>query len=204
MQNFVIDDFFVSNIFYPFLLVCLMMGIISVCLIILHYFVRRIDEIREKEHSINDTFLNLKGLYKKRLVAIDGILTELLKYGEMYNEYEAQVLKNLTDERFKNKKKLEVIHNFGSAPGSIRALLEIDNIINATIQQILSITSRHNDIKSYSKFITLYSDYKNVADHIESTKLLYNRKVREFNSFIIKYPYIIFAIILKVEPRKIF
>lgn len=204
MKALVIDDFFVTNIFFPFLLICLGLGIISFFLTFVHYMVCRIEEIREKENSINDTFLKIKSLYKKQLISVEEIANEIYKFKDQYSEYEKNMIEKLLSEKFRNFKKLEKIDNKGKIYGSIKDSLELENIIEYSIQQILAIPAKYPDIKTYSKYLTAYAEYKSLDDNTETIKGVYNRKVKDFNQFLITYPYILFAIVFKIEPRQLF
>ena len=77
MKTLVINDFFVNNIFFPFLIVCLFLGLLSFGLTIVHYFVCRFEEIKEKENSINEVFLSIKNFYKKELVVLEEFVNEI-------------------------------------------------------------------------------------------------------------------------------
>ncbi len=204
MKTIVINEFFISNVFFPFLMVCLILGLVSFGLTIVHYFVCRFDEIREKEESINEVFLSVKNIYKKELVVIEEFVNEMYKFRDMFGEYEEKMLQQIYDDRFRNLKKLEKIDDKGKKSGSIRSMIEMENIIKYSIQQILSIGSKFPDIKSFSKYLNIYSEFKSLDDKASTNKSVYNRKVKEFNLFIINIPYLIFAILFKIEPRQLF
>jgi len=204
MKTLVINDFFVANIFSPFLLVCLALGLLSFGLTIVHYLMCRFEEIKEKDDSISEIFLTIKNFYKKELVILEEFVNEMYKFNDLYGDYEGKILQKIYDEKFRTLKKLEKIDDRGRRAGSIRSMIEIENAIKYSLQQLLSIGSKFPDIKSYSKYLTLYGEFKALDDKIEITKSTYNRKVKEFNLFIINLPYIIFAILFKIEPRQLF
>ncbi|OGI03801.1 MAG: hypothetical protein A2Y25_07255 [Candidatus Melainabacteria bacterium GWF2_37_15] len=201
MKPFFLENVFVINVIYPFLVICLVLGVISIILITLYYVVCKLEEIKEKEKSVNDTFFNIKKMYKKQLEILEGITKELMEYSNLYGEHDAQIIKQVESEKFSNRKKLDAIDKYGTTPHSIKGILEISSIIDFSIRRYLSITSKYPDIKSYTKFLTQYSEFKGIESDLDTIICLYNRKVKEFNSFIISFPYLLFALFLKKEPR---
>jgi len=201
MKPFFIENIFVINIIYPFLVICLVLGIVSIVLISFYYIVCKLEEIKEKEKSVNDSFFSIKKLYKKQLGILEEITKELMQYNNLYGEHDAQIIKQVESEKFSNRKKLETINNYGTTVHSIKDILEINSIIDFSIRRYLAITAKCPDIKSYTKFLTQYAEYKGSEADLESAICLYNRRVKEFNSFIISFPYILLALFFKKEPR---
>ncbi len=204
MSPVFIDDYFVSNLFFPFLFICLILGIVSFFLTIVRYFVSKADEIKEKESAINDAFLNVKKLCKKRILLLEKIVNEIWQFKDLIGEYEREVLQKFYDEKFRNQKRLEKIHDFGKVKNSIRNIIELENMIDYTLRQILAIGTKYPDVKTYSKYLNHYAEYKALDGKIDSGKSFYNRKVKEFNHFIVNAPYIFLAFIFKINPRQIF
>ena len=137
MKILIIDDFFVTNIFYPFLMICLGLGLISIFLIFVHYIVHKIDEIKFKERSIDDAFSSIKLLYKKELILLGEILNDIKLFENLYGEHETIILQKAYDERYRIQKRLEKIHEYGKEDNSIKTIIELENSIVSEYYNVL-------------------------------------------------------------------
>lgn len=203
-----LEEFAKSVLFYPSLIIVSIIGGICLVLFVLKYLIMKYEDTLRIKRELNGSFFQLIKTYQREMELICKIIGELKRYTEGLggsSEHDRKFFQKILNGKFQFEKQLEKAHkNSKITKKTLQAAKNFEYFINDSIHQLLEYMEKMPDAKSYTAVLTYYAELKNVNNNIDTHKLAYNRKVKELNTVIRKFPYTLFAAIVGIEPQKTF
>ncbi len=147
---------------------------------------------------IYNRIIYLKNLYKQAEADIDvflkkraDLLGKLIEVVKGYSDFERKTLERIVKAR-------------DIALNSKAKDIDKDREIKESIKTLFALAENYPVLKANENYLELQKEITNVEEDLQKARRFYNGVVQAYNTYIERFPNIIFAKILKLKPLEYF
>lgn len=153
--------------------------IIGIVLVVLMIVVVLFNGIKRKENAVEESLSGMDVALKRRY----DLIPNLVETVKGYARYEKETLEAIVLNR--NHRSLEAYEETGQA-----------------ITTILGIAESYPELKADKNFLHLQRALMDVEEHIQASRRIYNRNVKELKNAVLTFPGNVVNVLAKAEPGK--
>lgn len=172
--------------------------IIGVILLLIAWAVGINNNLVTKEEGVNSQWANVENVYQRRLDLIPNLVNTVKGVAD----FEKQTLTDVIEARAKatsvqiNPKNLD--------EGSIQRFQEAQNGVSAALGRLMVVVERYPELKATQNFSELQAQLEGTENRITVERKKFNETAQAFNTYVRKFPNVIFAGMLGFEQKAYF
>lgn len=172
--------------------------IIGVVLFLIAWAVGINNKLVTKEEGVNSQWANVENVYQRRLDLIPNLVNTVKGVAD----FEKQTLTDVIEARAKatsvqiNPKNLD--------EGSIQRFQEAQNGVSAALGRLMVVVEKYPELKATQNFSELQAQLEGTENRITVERKKFNETAQAFNTYVRKFPNVIFAGMFGFEQKAYF
>lgn len=152
--------------------------------------------IQELDEQVNADLAEVLNQYKRRA----DLVPQLVKVVEGYADFEKEVLIEVTKARG-NVGSIQMTPEMLNNPENFKKFQEAQNTLGGALQRLLVVTERYPDLKANENFRDLQAQLEGTENRIAVARGRYIKSVQAYNTYIRKFPGLIWAKIFGYQTK---
>ena len=142
-----------------------------------------------KEQSVIASWSQVENVYQRRMDLIPN-LVEIVKG---YASHEKETLSAVTEARSKVGGVMQLNSKDLSDPKAIERFQEAQSTLGGSLQRLMMLTENYPDLKANEGFLKLQDQLEGTENRISTERRRFNLAAQEFNTYIKRFPQVMFA-----------
>ena len=172
--------------------------LVVVCVILaglVFYGISSYNSLVKQDEVTTTKWSDLQSQYKRR----SDLIPNLVNTVKGYASHESSTLENLVAARAKATQ--VTVNADDLTPEKIKQIQEAQGELSAALGKLLAITENYPDLKANQNFGQLQAEIAGTENRINESRLLYNKAVQDYNTYVRTFPKNIFAGIFGFEKK---
>lgn len=147
------------------------------------------------QEQVDAQWGQVQNAYQRRADLIPNVVNTVKGYAN----FEQETLTQVADARAKVGQ-LTLTREVLEDPKLMERFTEAQNQLGQTLSRLLSVAENYPDLKASENFKALITELEGSENRIATERKRYNDAAREYNTYIKKFPTVIFANLFDFEP----
>ncbi len=173
---------------WAIVLIAVVAVILLLAIIILAWWISTLNSMRRMNVKINEAESGIDVALEKRF----DLLTKTFNTVKGYAKHEYETLSKVIEMRKPERS------------ASMKEKEDFDAALTRGFGEINVVMERYPELKASANFLELQKQIKDVEEHLQAARRLYNANVSSFNQYIIVFPNSIVANAAKMKAREFF
>ncbi|CAA6805977.1 MAG: LemA family protein [uncultured Campylobacterales bacterium] len=148
----------------------------------------------EKEEKVLSSWSQVESQLQRKFDLMDNLVKTVKNFAKHEKEILTTVTKQRSQNNFqkiqsslsKNKQLLSQVNL--SDQNSLKSLSSKQNLLNQNLGRLIAVAENYPNIKSSDNFLALQAQIEGTENRINITRIMFNKSVKEFNSYKRKIP----------------
>lgn len=173
-------------------------GVIVGALILISILVSPYNNMVAKEESVESQWAQVENVYQRKY----DLIPNLVSVAKNYAEFEQETLTQVTEARSKATSINISADNL--TPEQMAQFEQAQSQLNTSLGRLIASFERYPDLKANQNYLKLQDELSGSENRISTERRRFNEVVRDYNTYIRKFPQNIFAGIFGFERKALF
>ena len=169
--------------------------VLAVLAVLVIYGISSYNSLVQQDEVTTTKWSDLQSQYKRR----SDLIPNLVNTVKGYAKHESSTLENLVAARAKATQ--VTVNADDLTPEKVKQIQEAQGELSAALGKLLAITENYPDLKANQNFGQLQAEIAGTENRINESRLLYNKAVQDYNTYVRTFPKNIFAGIFGFEKK---
>ena len=169
--------------------------VLAVLAVLVIYGISSYNSLVQQDEVTTTKWSDLQSQYKRR----SDLIPNLVNTVKGYAKHESSTLENLVAARAKATQ--VTVDADDLTPEKVKQIQEAQGELSAALGKLLAITENYPDLKANQNFGQLQAEIAGTENRINESRLLYNKAVQDYNTYVRTFPKNIFAGIFGFEKK---
>ncbi|OQX29884.1 MAG: LemA family protein [Spirochaeta sp. LUC14_002_19_P3] len=152
------------------------------------------------EEGVTSAWAQVENVYQRRM----DLIPNLVETVKGYAAHEQETLTALTEARSRAGGVMNIDENLLNNPEAFARFQQAQNGLGAALQRLLVVTENYPDLKANQNFLALQDQLEGTENRITVERKRFNDAVRNYNTYIRRFPQAITARITGFESKPYF
>lgn len=152
------------------------------------------------DENVTATWAQVQNQYQRRLDLVPNLVATVKGYAK----HEEGVFKEVADARSKAGGVIEVSEDILNNPEQFQKFQEVQDQLSSSLQRLLAVSENYPELKASENFLSLQNQLEGTENRISTERKRFNDAVKEYNTYIRRFPNSIFAGIFGFDKRQFF
>lgn len=154
----------------------------------------------EKEQGVIASWSQVENVYQRRMDLIPN-LVEIVKG---YAAHEKETLAAVTEARSKVGGVMQLNSEDLNDPQAIERFQKAQSTLGGSLQRLMMLTENYPNLKANESFLQLQNELAGTENRISTERRRFNLSAQEFNTYIKRFPQVVFANNFGFSPKAYF
>lgn len=173
-------------------------GVIVGALILISILVSPYNNMVAKEESVASQWAQVENVYQRKY----DLIPNLVSVAKNYAEFEQETLTQVTEARSKATSINISADNL--TPEQMAQFEQAQSQLNSSLGRLIASFERYPDLKANQNYLKVQDELSGSENRISTERRRFNEIVRDYNTYIRKFPQNIFAGIFGFERKALF
>ncbi len=173
-------------------------GVIVGALILISILVSPYNNMVAKEESVESQWAQVENVYQRKY----DLIPNLVSVAKNYAEFEQETLTQVTEARSKATSINISAENL--TPEQMAQFEQAQSQLNSSLGRLIASFERYPDLKANQNYLKLQDELSGSENRISTERRRFNEVVRDYNTYIRKFPQNIFAGLFGFERKALF
>lgn len=151
-----------------------------------------------KQEKIQSQWAQVENVYQRRADLIPNLVNTVKGYANFEKETLTEVVEARSKATSMNIKANEL------SPDKIKQFQQAQNGLSSALSRLMVVVEKYPDLKANQNFLALQSQLEGTENRIAVERRKFNEAVREYNTYIQKFPHNLMAGIFSFEQKGYF
>ncbi len=174
-------------------------GVLAGVVLLLYFSIKgTYNNMVSKEESVAAQWAQVENVYQRKY----DLIPNLVSVAKKYAEFEQETLTKVVEARAKATSINIDAQNL--TPEQLQQFEQAQNQLNSSLGRLIATFERYPDLKANEQYKQLMDELAGSENRIAVERRKYNEVVRDYNTYIRKFPQNIYAKIFGFEPKPLF
>ena len=158
--------------------------VVAIILMIYSFFAGTYNTIVTLDENVNASFAQVQNQYQRRYDLIPNLVNTVKGYAS----HEKEVFEQVTDARSKAGGVVNIDSSVLDDPERLRQFQQIQDNLSSSLQRLLAVTENYPQLKANENFLALQDQLEGTENRIATERKRLTDSVREYNTYIRRFP----------------
>lgn len=174
-------------------------GLVILVIFLLYSSVKGIyNNMVTKEEKVNAQWAQVENVYQRKY----DLIPNLVSVAKKYAEFEQETLTKVVEARSKATSINIDANNL--TPEQLQRFEQAQGQLNTSLGRLIATFERYPDLKANEQYKQLMDELSGSENRISVERRKYNEVVRDYNTYIRKFPQNLFAGVFNFQPKPLF
>src|SRR6056297_2237313 len=175
-------------------------AVVVIGVILYSFFAGTYNKMVQRNENVKEKWSQVENVYQRRYDLIPNLVNTVKGYAE----HEQETFKMVTEARAKAGGTLQVSDDVLNDPQKFQKFQQAQAGLASAMQRLMVVVERYPDLKANQNFLALQDQLEGSENRIAVERRKFNEVTQTYNSYIRKFPQLIYAGWLGFEKKDYF